>query len=99
VARIENTYSVFLIHPFSGQIEAHPQVVTEESAPEVQLIKETPKAQDLLWFAKAPVWQRVGESDVWEVFDLRFASVVLGRNNHFSYRFRVTGDGVEFLGR
>lgn len=99
VVRRGDQYSVFMIYPLSNRHEFLSQTETVEGSPEVQQILETKRAQDLLWFAKAPVWERVGTTNVWQVYDLRFASIVTGRPNHFAYRFRVSQNGVEFLGR
>lgn len=88
-----NQYRVYLIHPLSGQIELKDIIVSEIEDPLVRKARQKPLARGLEWFFKAPVWTvlKNPQSIPVEVTvsDLRFRSVVIGRDPPFVFRFPV----------
>lgn len=88
VVRYPDGYHVYMVYPLTGKIVAHGLELTGES-PEVQQIREHPLAKKWLWFFKAPVWQRVNNTDMWEVYDLRFQSRIFNRGKVMSHRFQL----------
>lgn len=86
VARSGNTWRVFLVRPFAGTVTLHDTIVSDEDDPRVRAARQTPRAQRLATFFKAPVW-RVKDGAP-EVFDLRFRTIVLSREPvPFTIRF------------
>jgi hypothetical protein len=80
---------MYLIHILSGRYELRDHFLTDENSPEVQVIRLREEVRRLEWFFKAPVWQKVSEKGVFEVFDLRFKSLVLPwRKAPFGFRFK-----------
>jgi inner membrane protein len=87
VIREGDEYQMYIIYLLSGRYELKERFHTEENASEVQAIRLRKEVRRLEWFFKAPVWRRVSEN-VFEVFDLRFKSIVLPwRKAPFAFRF------------
>lgn len=110
VTRYGDTYKVYLIYSLSGRIELKDEVETKKDNPYVIRVKDTDLGRRLVRFFKAPVWSvkenhqegrsPVGSSIEVGVYDLRFRSIVIGREAPFEYKFHVYEDGrVELIGK
>lgn len=103
VVREGNQYHSYLVHSLSRTIESRGIVQTDADDPVVRRVRDTPLAHRLEWFFKAPVWQTVHSEEqnrtfpksgsIASVYDLRFRSEVIHRENPFEYLFQVLGDG------
>ena len=101
VMRYGDTYKVYLIYSLSGRIELKDEVETKKDNPYVIRVKDTDLGRRLVWFFKAPVWgiERGNPTEV-NVYDLRFRSIVIGREAPFEYKFHVYEVGrVELIGK
>ncbi len=101
VMRYGDTYKVYLIYSLSGRIELKDEVQTKTGDPTVERVRSIPLAIRLERFFKAPIWgiERGSPTEV-NVYDLRFRSIVIGRETPFEYKFRVYEDGrVELIGK
>lgn len=87
VVKENDTYDMMLIHTLTGHIGPSQTFVTQEAAPDMRTVRQTDRAKQLEWFFKAPVWRRGENGNGWDVFDLRFMSVVIGRKTPFVYHF------------
>ncbi len=99
VIRQGDTYKVYLIYSLSGRIELKDEVQTKKDNPYVMRVKDTDLGRRLVWFFKAPVWDiKRGNPTEVNVYDLRFRSIVIGREAPFEYTFHVYEDGrVELI--
>jgi membrane-bound metal-dependent hydrolase YbcI (DUF457 family) len=89
VARQGDEYHAWLLHLVDGTADLYMTAHTDADLPDVQAVRSRPEAQRIERFFKAPVWKRVPERGVAEVWDLRFTSAVLTwrRDNPFVYTF------------
>lgn len=103
VVREGSTWRVFKIDSVRGRAELVKSLETHDQDPDVKRILQTSEGRLLSWFAKAPVWERVGQDgtaeSVWKVYDLRFESTVIKRENPFAFGFEMSGDHIRYLGR
>ncbi len=110
VMRYGDTYKVYHIYSLSGRIELKDEVETKKDNPYVIRVKDTNLGRRLVWFFKAPVWSvkedhqegrtPAGSPIEVGVYDIRFRSIVIGREAPFDYKFRVYEDGrVELIGK
>jgi inner membrane protein len=99
VLREKDIYHVYLIHPFSNQLEFKKEIETSEENPLVKLARRAPLAGTIEWFFKAPVWT-LGNPSAGEetnskntveasVYDLRFMSIIMERKIPFIFHFPV----------
>jgi len=95
VLREGNTYRLYLIHSLSGKAEPRGAVETRLDDPSVQAARASPLGGRLERFFKAPVWEIAGRASPARVLarDLRFSSLVLGRDPVFVFSFLVTAGG------
>jgi membrane-bound metal-dependent hydrolase YbcI (DUF457 family) len=75
-------YQLYLLHPWSDRTDYQSTILTDLSAPP----RNTERARRLEAFMKAPVWHKV--DDEYELFDLRFVSLVIPRAVPFTFRFK-----------
>jgi membrane-bound metal-dependent hydrolase YbcI (DUF457 family) len=95
VLRYGDEYRVYLVPVFRGKAELRATYETAADTPDVRLIRQTRSARRLERFYAAPVWKRDG-GHAYEVFDLRFRSVLEGwTRTPFAFRFEVRGGRVE----
>ena len=92
VVREGERYRVYLVYSLSGRSTQAAEIRTRLSDPAVERARTMPLAKRFEWFAKAPVWDVRG--DLAEVYDLRFASLVVRRDAAFRFRFRVRPGAV-----
>jgi inner membrane protein len=89
VVREGEEYQMYMIYILSGRYGLKERFHTEENSSEAQVIRLRKEVRRLEWFFKAPVWKKVSEKGVFEVFDLRFKSLVLEwRKVPFGFRFK-----------
>lgn len=99
VVRFGDEWRVYLIHTFSGRVEAARIERTDEDRPAAADVRRiSPLAKRLEAFFKAPVWtvrrSPDGDGMLATVYDLRFRPVVLKRGGGaFEYAFKVLPDG------
>ncbi len=100
VVRRGRVYELYLLRVIGRRVEPRGRVESARGAPEVERVRQSVAARRLERFYAAPVWSvRAGDPPgggaIVEVFDLRFASLVLGWNRvPFAFRFRVGPEGV-----
>lgn len=101
VLRAGGIYRLYLMRPFSGELEARGEAETLPNDPRVLRVRETRLGRRLDWFFKAPVWTASSLSAdpqaPWEVTvrDLRFTSLVMDFHHApFLFRFRVEPGGT-----
>lgn len=73
--RRNGEYQLFLIRPFSGQAQFK-DIITTAADEAVSTLSHTPAVRKLLWFAKAPVWEKLPDGR-YRLYDLRFYSLIL----------------------
>lgn len=84
VIRERDTYYVYLIKPLMGSVEYRKQYQTDESNPELASLTQSENGKKYQWFFKAPIWKSVDQQQA-IVSDLRFKSLLLERENAFTY--------------
>lgn len=104
VVRQDDIYRIYRINSLTGVVSKFDELKTQDELPGARTIAASEAGRGMLWFAKAPVLRKVGESpggaERWLLYDLRFGSTVLARRkNFFRYGFEVEGDAVRSLGR
>ena len=87
VARVQDTYHLYLLHPLSGRAERRGRVPTRVTDPRVIAARGTPFGRRIENFFKAPVWEVAPDGRGAEAWDLRFKPLVVKREAVF--RFRV----------
>jgi membrane-bound metal-dependent hydrolase YbcI (DUF457 family) len=87
IARVQDTYHLYVLHPLTGQVERRPNVVTHVADPRVIAARATPFGRRVEWFFKAPVWEVGKNGRGAEAWDLRFKPLVVERREVF--RFKV----------
>src|SRR5438093_10187550 len=95
VLRHADTYRLYLIHSLTGEAEKRGEVKSRLEDQAVQAARASPLGIRLERFFKAPVWEVSKPASPVEVRarDLRFSSLVLGREPVFVFSFRVTPGG------
>jgi inner membrane protein len=105
VVRAGGIYRLYLMRPFSNELEPRDEIETAPDNSRVRLVRDSPAGRRLDWFFKAPVWTAKsppgppGSTQPWEVagHDLRFNSLVLDWGSKgrapFLFRFQVGPDG------
>lgn len=86
VARVQDTYHLYLLYPLTGRVERRPSVVTHVTDPRVIAARATPFGRRVEWFFKAPVWEVGKDGRTPEAWDLRFKPLLLHRRASFSYK-------------
>jgi hypothetical protein len=103
VVKIGDQYRMWLLHVFSGKTELVGVYQTQAEEPAARAARQSDMGKKIEWFFKAPVWMcasgNPAAESIWNVSDLRFHSVVLGRRIPFVYQFSVSKEGVHYLGR
>ncbi|GAB4287784.1 MAG: hypothetical protein Kow0092_40580 [Deferrisomatales bacterium] len=101
VLRYGDTYRLFLLDAATGRVEERGRVRTLAGTAPVERVRRTAQARRLEWFFAAPVWTAApapgnpAAEAVYEVYDLRFHSLLLGwRRRPFTYRFAVVDGRV-----
>ncbi len=91
-------YQIFLISPLTSKLVLEKLVHTEENDSKIQKLKKLPKVQKLEWFFKAPVWEKINNSEAskdaslksFKFYDLRFeTSIFSSKRTPFSFQFDV----------
>jgi len=94
VVRRGEEYRVYIVHPFTGDVEARGTERSELRQAAVKRARATERARRLEGFFKAPVWSVVrgpgGEPVAVLVRDLRFRSIAIPRRSAFEFRFPVS---------
>lgn len=85
-ARAGESWNVYLCSVIGGTCELRATVPSSFSAPRVAELRATPHGRALERFMSAPVWTLRADGRV-EVYDLRFASLVIPRNPTFRVEF------------
>jgi membrane-bound metal-dependent hydrolase YbcI (DUF457 family) len=102
VLRQGEVYRVYLVDSLSGRAELKRWIPTAIEDPKVQRIARSGWGRRLQTFFKAPVWSDAsasagkglesGDREI-SAYDLRFLTLVLGREPVFVFRFRIAGSG------
>ncbi|HKQ98680.1 MAG TPA: metal-dependent hydrolase [Candidatus Polarisedimenticolia bacterium] len=93
VARVEDTYHLYVLHPLTGQVERRRSVVTRIGDPRVAAARATPFGRRVEWFFKAPVWEVGRDGRSAEAWDLRFKPLVVEREAVFRFTVPAPGAG------
>ncbi|MFN0117177.1 MAG: metal-dependent hydrolase [Elusimicrobiota bacterium] len=106
VSRTDQEYKSSLIEVLNNKVTPAFKTKTEFKNSDIERILKSAEGQKLNRFFKAPAWEldqekssKDGLTRIWKASDLRFTSILLNRGNFFSYRFEVTDNSVNYLGR
>jgi membrane-bound metal-dependent hydrolase YbcI (DUF457 family) len=93
VARVQDTYHLYVLHPLTGLAERRPSVVTHVGEQRVIAARATPFGRRVEWFFKAPVWEIGEDGRTPEAWDLRFKPLVVERREVFRFAVPAPGAG------
>jgi membrane-bound metal-dependent hydrolase YbcI (DUF457 family) len=89
VTRTRDHYRIYLINVVTGSVTLRREVITRTADPRVARARATPLGRRIGAFFKAPVWVIDSNTGVVRVYDLRFLSLVLGREAVFRFTVPV----------